>query len=353
MREHVDDRTSLERRKLLKAAASLSLAGACIAGSGWLAVKRRRNLFEVRREHTLMQTSVAISCLADDIEAADAAIDIAYKRMAAAAAVLTRFDARSPVSQLNREGHLPQVPPHLRQVLQHALDISRNTDGAFDITVMPLLAYVESLPRPVSLTADERQRMAQRDALVDYRQIALSESELTLMRPGMAITLDGIAKGYVVDQGIAALKANGIEYGLIDAGGDVQAFSGADPNRHWNVGIVDPHHVDRLAAVVQLRNAALSTSGNYRVFFSADRRLFHIFNPYTGDSPQDYSSVTVMAERSVLADGMSTASFSMAMERLKSVMEVGRHPWLACARSGGRRWRSRDLPLLAGSAEFA
>jgi thiamine biosynthesis lipoprotein len=102
-----------------------------------------------------------------------------------------------------------------------------------------------------------------------------------------------------------------------------------------------------------VRNAALSTSGNYRVFFSQDRRLFHIVNPRTGWSPQGYSSVTVMARESVLADGMSTAAFSLELPQLSALMAARDHEWMAFSREGGRRWRSRDLPLVAGRAELA
>jgi thiamine biosynthesis lipoprotein len=231
------------------------------------------------------------------------------------------------------------------------LSLSRLTDGAFDPTVLPVLRYFETL-RGANHTDAHEQRVAEdRDALVGYRDLALDARGARLLRPGMAVTLDGIAKGHVVDQGIAALRGAGIEYALIDAGGDIHAISGNDPQRHWNVGIVDPRDVGRVAAVLQLRNAALSTSGNYRVFFSADRRLFHIVNPRTGWSPQNYSSVTVMAQRSVLADGMSTAAFSLELPRLSALMDAQDQQWLAFSRTGEQRWRSRELPLIAGTAE--
>jgi thiamine biosynthesis lipoprotein len=339
---------SPERRRWLKQGRQLALAGGLLAG-GWAVLERRQNLWQVRRERTLMQTSVAVTCLADDVPAAGAAIEAAFARMAATAAELTRFDAASPLARLNRDGRLAHVPAQLDTVLRQALSLARLTDGAFDPTVLPVLRYFETLRG--ALSTDARELAERRDALVGYRDLALDARGARLLRPGMAVTLDGIAKGYVVDQGIAALRGAGIEYGLIDAGGDIHAICGNDPERHWNVGIVDPRDVGRVAAVIQVRNAALSTSGNYRVFFSADRRLFHIVNPRTGWSPQSYSSVTVMARRSVLADGMSTAAFSLELPRLWALMDVQDHQWLAFSRSGERRWRSRELPLIAGQAE--
>lgn len=339
------------RRRLLTQAGLAVAAGAVLAGGGWAVLKRNANLWQVQRERSLMRTSVSITCLAGDAEAARVAIDAAFARMAASAAELTRFDPASPLWRLNRDGRLALVPPHLHAVLREAQAISRRTEGAFDVTVLPELHYFETLRGTSGLDARERMAIAQRERLVDARALVLDAAGARLLKPGMAVTLDGIAKGYVVDQGIAALRAYGIEYAIIDAGGDTRTICGSDPNHHWNVGIIDPQNVGRVAAVVQVRNAALSTSGNYRVFFSADHRLFHIVDPHTGNSPQAYSSVTVVAGRSVLADGMSTGAFSLALPQLAALMSAQDHQWLVFSRSGAHRWRSRDLPLIAGHAE--
>ncbi|TPG05473.1 FAD:protein FMN transferase [Rhodanobacter glycinis] len=347
------DLRSPERRRWLKQTGQLALAGGLLAGGGWAVLKRKQNLWQVRRERTLMQTSVAVTCLSDDVQAAGAAIEAAFARMAATAAELTRFDPASPLSRLNRDGRLALVPSNLHAVLREALSLSALTGGAFDVTVLPVLRYFETLRGVSGIDAQEHHSIDRREQLVGWRDLALDARGARLLRPGMAVTLDGIAKGHVVDQGIAALRAAGIEYGLIDAGGDIQAICGNDPQRHWNVGIVDPRDVSRVAAVVQVRNAALSTSGNYRVFFSTDQRLFHIVNPRTGYSPQSYSSVTVVAQRSVLADGMSTAAFSLELPQLSALMAAQDHQWLAFSRTGEKRWRSRELPLIAGTAELA
>lgn len=341
------------RRRLLKLATGGLLAGGGLAAGGWALVNRDRNLYHVRLERTLMQTSVSVSALADDVNAAHVAISTAFEHMVEAASVLTRFDERSPVARLNRDGRLAAPPDMLRTVLGKAIGTSAHTEGDFDVTVAPVLDYYLGLPRPVSLTASERRGVARREANVGYRHVHMDHSGIRFLRTGMGITLDGIAKGYVVDRGIAALKAAGLEYGLIDAGGEIRAMAGADPNRFWNVGIVDPLHTKRIAAVVRLGNAALSTSGNYEVFFSADRRLFHIVNPHTGYSPDRYSSVTVLADEAVDSDAYSVAAFSMDLPRLKESLEKKGHQWLVFSWDGSRRWRSAELPLVSGRARTA
>lgn len=334
-------------------AARLAVGGAVVFAGGWMMLRHQRNLFEVRRERTLMKTSVSVNVLADDVEAARGAIGAAFRRMEATVAIVTRFEPASPVARLNRSGRLADPPAMLRAVLDHARTVSARTDGDFDITVLPVLDYYLGLERPVLLTANDLRALARRGGLVGYRDVILDDAGVRLRHPGMAITLDGIAKGYVVDQGIAALRAAGIEYALIDAGGEIRAIAGADAAREWKVGIVDPSHTDRIAHVLHLGNAALSTSGNYEVFFTADRRLFHIINPHTGTSPDRWSSVTVMAREGIASDAMSVAAFSMELSRLEHTMAADNLQWLVSSWDGTEHWRSRDLPLIAGPARIA
>ena len=341
------------RRDWLRHAGKLAVLGGLFASGGWTLARLAPSLWQVRRECALMGTSVSINCLAGDREAAGVAIEAAFARMAAVAGELTRFEPSSPLARLNRDGQLRVVPSHLHTVLREALALSKQTQGAFDATVLPVLRDFEALRGIERLDAAADRRIERHEHLVDWRAIQIDALGIRLGLPGMAITLDGIAKGYVVDQGVAALKAHGIEYGIVDAGGDVHAFSGTDPNRHWNVGIVDPMDTARVAAVVQVRNAALSTSGNYRVFFSADRRLFHLVDPHTGYSPQSYASVTMLAERSVLADGMSTAAFSLALPDLAAHATAQNLEWLTISRDGRAQQRSRGLPMIAGEARIA
>lgn len=341
---------SFGRRHALAIAASGVVAGGAMAVGRWMAVRRARDLYEVRHERTLMQTSVAVTALADSEDAARQAITASFDRMTTVAQLLNRFDASSPVARLNRTGVLTGPPRHLTKVLRRAVALSEASDGDFDITVQPVIDYFLSLSRPVRLTPRLRAAIADRESRVGYRSVAVSDSEVRLNRPGVGITLDGIAKGYVVDQGIAALRAHGIEDGLIDAGGDLRAISRPDGKRFWNIGIVDPLHTTQVAAAIRVSNAALSTSGNYEVFFSADRRLFHIINPHTGYSPDSYSSVTVVAPEAVKSNSASVAVFSLSLARTRDLMKSRGNEWLVFSWDGTARWCSKGLPLVAGEA---
>lgn len=351
MANPVNDPASPGRRRALQLGGAL-IAGGVLTAGGLAVWNRGGSLYQVRRERTLMQTSVSINVFSRDPVAASQAIESSFRRMAAVAARLNRFDAGSSVGRLNRDGYLTNPPPELTAVLRHALAISAVTEGDFDVTVEPVLDYYYGLSRPVAISPGLRKAVAEREAHVGYRSIAMDGSGIRFMHDGMGITLDGIAKGYVVDQGIAALQQAGVSDAVVDAGGDLRAISG-DGKRHWNVGIVDPLQTSRTAAVVRIDNAAVSTSGNYEVFFTADRRLFHIINPHTGYSPQRYSSVTVVAGQGIETDAMGVAGFFLDLPRMKEIMAARGAQWLAFDWSGARRWRSRNLPLAAGEAWIA
>lgn len=339
---------SPDRRRALRLAGGLLAAGAVAAG-GLAVWNRGRNLYQVRRERTMMQTSVSINVFVSDPIAAHHAIEASFGRMAAAVANLSRFEPKSPVARLNRDGRVADPPPELRAVLRHAMGVSAATEGDFDVTVEPVLDYYYGRSRPLIVDDDLRNAVAEREARVGYRQIVMDEKGIHFARDGMGVTLDGIAKGYVVDLGLAVLRQAGIENALIDAGGDLRAMSGPD-KRHWNVGITDPRDTSRAAAVIRIDNAAVSTSGNYEVFFTADRRLFHIINPHSGYSPQRYSSVTVVASQAIESDAMGVAGFFMDPPRMKEVMAARDAQWLALDWGGERRWRSKDLEVVSGDA---
>lgn len=346
----MDELSSRLRRRLLQAAAGTALAGGALAAGGYQLFRLSRNLYQVRRERTLMRTSVSINVLTDDTDAAHRSIESAFAAMSTAADTLSRFNPASPVARLNREGMLAEPPRMVREVIARAQAISAQSDGDFDITVAPVVDYFYRQPRPMEISPSVRSTVAARERLVDFRQVRLDAQGVRLQHPSMSVTLDGIAKGYVVDQGIAALRHAGIEYALVDAGGEVRAMAGSDPDRSWNVGIADPQDQTKVAAIVRLRNAALSTSGNYEVFFTADRRLFHIIDPHTGYSPDRYSSVTVMGPASIDTDAASVAAFSMPLPRLASFANSLDQQWLTFSWDGKTRWCSRDLPLVSGEA---
>jgi thiamine biosynthesis lipoprotein len=218
--------------------------------------------------------------------------------------VLSRFQSSSQLNQLNHSGYLEKMDESLAEVLLQAKDIWSLTQGAFDITIEPLLAgYRQAAERGQSLSRDQVEALL---ALVGQEELTLTAGEARLGRAGMAITLDGIAKGFIIDQGVKTLGGHGFDRVMVEVGGDLQATGGVD--EAWRVGIQAPRkEFDGYLGIVELPQGAMATSGDYMNAFSEDFSAHHILDPRSGRSPAQVASVTTLAPSAMLSDALSTA----------------------------------------------
>jgi thiamine biosynthesis lipoprotein len=245
-----------------------------------------------------MGTILRLKVITPDQEAGKEAIERTFSQMTRLIRIFDYRDPLSPISQLNRQGMLEKPPQELYWMVQKSLEFSKLTNGAFDITVKPLLdCYTTN--RAISPDVLK---------LVDYRQVRLETDCIRLMRPGMALTLDGIAKGYVIDEGVEALHQLDFDQVLVEAGGDLRAGKAAVNGHSWKIGIAHPRSDDAaLLASFNLNGKAVATSGDYINKFTPDRRLHHILDPRTGISPLELASVTIITSDAMSADALSTA----------------------------------------------
>ncbi len=166
------------------------------------------------------------------------------------------------------------------------------------------------------------------------------------VKPGMQITLNGLAQGYAADLALAALRARGIEHALVDMGEFAAAGVRLD-RKPWAVGVEDPRNRDSLAAALQLAGRCVATSGDYASWFTPDFVHHHIFDPATGESPQELSSVTVVAPSAVLADGLSTAFMVMGARKAHAMAAKLSGVDLMTINKRGILWKSSGFPALA------
>jgi thiamine biosynthesis lipoprotein len=213
--------------------------------------------------------------------------------------IFSLYDSRSAVGRLNREGSIKDPPLELREVVAHARRFSELTAGSFDITIQPLHDLL--VARGTLVRADELERAA---ALVDYRAIAGNERVMRFSRPGMKITCNGIAQGYITDRVAALLRGRGFTHTLVDLG-EKHALGGHPEGRPWNIGIESPAERGALAGFVALESRALATSGGYGNAFGHGKR-HHLIDARTGTSRHDFASVSVLAPTATLADTLST-----------------------------------------------
>ncbi|WP_456434315.1 FAD:protein FMN transferase [Thermosulfuriphilus sp.] len=257
------------------------------------------------RSLTAMGTFVSVTVVAESNDQAEEAIGYCFEKMDSLVKLLSRHDQTSPVYLLNTKGHLDSPPPSLFQLLRLAKTYSGLTEGAFDVTVLPVLSlYERDFSQGREPSEGEIKELLD---LVGVEKLHLDPSGIYFSRPGMAITLDGLAKGYIVDAMVSELKARGVRHGLVNAGGDIRAFGGREEGRPWRIAIRDPKAKDRILADFGLADGACATSGDYEIYFDQERFFYHIVDPRSGYSPRFLSSATVLADSAVAADAFSTA----------------------------------------------
>ena len=257
-------------------------------------------------------TTVSITLWHDKTTQAQAALTEALAQVSLVDALMSLYQERSQVYQLNLSGQLETADPHLVKVLTYARQLSEQTVGAFDITVQPLWRVFTQAQARGELPTSEA--VARAKALVNWQGLNVVGQQVSLAQPGMGITLNGLAQGYAVDLVLASLRARGIRHALVDTG-EFGALGHKTSGLPWVLGIKNPRHTDALAARATLDGRQLATSGDYETFFSPDYIHHHIFDPATGDSPSTLASATVLAPTGLMADGLSTAFMVMGANK--------------------------------------
>ncbi|MFH2069503.1 MAG: FAD:protein FMN transferase [Candidatus Omnitrophota bacterium] len=225
-----------------------------------------------------------------------------FNRLRYLESLWSTYQKESEVSQLNTKGRLKPSPETLA-LLKKSLEVSRISNGAFDITVAPLMtAWRQSekrgkLPDFKSLVP-----------LIGYQKLVIEKGgTVRFLQKGMAVDLGGIGKGAAVDEAASLLKSAGVKSGIVNLGGNLYAFGDGPHRGQWKVGIQNPRGSGALGAI-SVKNQGVSTSGDYQRYFEVDgKRYSHILNPRTGSLTDYPESVTVIAPDAALADGLSTA----------------------------------------------
>lgn len=269
----------------------------------------------VSETRMLMGTVINVKAVGPDPETASAAINACFERMSSLEGVLSRFQPESQLSRLNQTGVLKDAHPALVTVLHQSNRLSQLSGGAFDVTVKPLLDLYQSsdgLPNEEQIQAVL--------SLVDYRKLDVDSRTVAFQQPGMSITLDGIAKGFIVDEGTAALQEFGFNNVVVEAGGDLMALGEKSPNSPWKIGLQAPRaEMGNLIATMNLQNQGMATSGDYIQAFTPDLANHHIIDPRSGHSSPELSSVSILAPTVTIADGLATTVMVLGKAGLQLV----------------------------------
>jgi len=221
--------------------------------------------------------------------------------------VFSLYDANSEIVRLNGQGVLPGASRDMIAVLEKARTIADASGGAFDPTVQPLWTLYETHFRNAAdPSGPPPQAIEQARRLVDYRGIDISGGTVRLALPGMAITLNGIAQGYITDVVADLLRNEGFDHVLVELG-ETRVLGTHPEGRPWRVGLRDSEGgTDR---TIELVDQSSATSGGYGTVFDPTGLHHHIFDPATGASAHRLTEVVVTAPRATEADALATAIF--------------------------------------------
>lgn len=300
---------TMDRRRFLKLSGIL---GVGFATTGLLPISEsvafNRKLYKVTKTRPGMGTFVSITLMHPSQTEAEEVIGKAFEEMDRVTSLMDRYRPDSPIGVLNKEGGLADLPTDVAIVLDRSLYFYEQSNGAFDMTVQPMVdlfkRHFETKGIPPSETDLDKVL-----ALVDARAVQFDGKSVRFKKEGMGITLDGIAKGYIIDCAAELIKRHGIKHALINAGGDIRAAGGKENGTPWKVGVQNPDKKGPFLDIVKMNDGAMATSGNYEIYFDEEKLYHHIVNPRTGLSPGQSDSVTVMASSVMDADALSTAVF--------------------------------------------
>ena len=304
---------TMNRRSFMKLSGLLGLgvATASIIPLTAEAVKFNKKTYKVSKTRLAMGTFVSMTLIHTSRDEAEEVMGQAFEEMERLTRLMNRYDGATAISQLNQEGQLRDAPPEIAQVVSKALYFHGLSQGAFDITVMPIVdLFKEKLGQGKKVVPSEKE-LRHALELVDSNMIQLKEKTIVFKKPGMGITLDGIAKGFIVDKASELLAAHHIENHLINAGGDIRTMGARADKKPWAVAIQDPLKRKNYPDIVRMNNGAIATSGNYEVYFDREKMFHHIVNPRTGLSPDLSTSVSVTAPNAMEADALATGVFVM------------------------------------------
>ncbi len=267
----------------------------------------------------MMDTYVTIYAYGPKYKAS-LAIDHAFKRMEEIAKKFDAHNETSPVYAFNHNS-IAIVDPEILLVARLALDVSKGSSGAFDITIYPLVKLWDFYKEKKQVPSENEIKEVLNN--VGYQYLIIKDGKLSSDKKGIAIDFGGIAKGYAVDQAREVLKKDGLKSAMIDAGGSICAI-GTNKGKPWKVGLQHPRK-EGIFGFVEVCDTALNTSGDYRRFFKVGgKRYSHILNPKTGYPVDEFSSVTVIYPNSTLSDAWSTAVFVLGkdkgLEAVKGIM---------------------------------
>ena len=278
----------------------------------------------------VMGTFARIIAIAADSKTAEKSIEAAFAEIRKVDELMSDYKSDSQISRVNKEGFGHAVPVSLStfHVLQRSIEFSKLSEGAFDVTIGPVVDLWRSAAEANSVPTPAELRLAR--SKVGYEKIILDANELTvrLAVDGMRLDLGGIAKGYAIDRAVEAMQQHAAG-AMVDIGGDIRCFGTPPKSRDkWLIGLQDPNvapddiSTANTLLVLNVTDAAVATSGGYRRFVLIEGKKYsHIFDTKTACSSDKLTSVTIISKDALTADALATSVSVMGPEKGLALIE--------------------------------
>lgn len=244
----------------------------------------------------------------------------AEKAIAESEKEIQRIDTE--MSRSNQDGEIYSLNKNKKErlsdesmfVINTAIDICKSTNGAFDITVSPLMDLWGFFGHEYRVPTETE--ISEQLKKVDYKNI-VADNNTVILNNDSCIDLGGIAKGYASDKVTEIFKENKIKSGLISFGSAIQAVGTKPDGSKWRIGITDPQNTDGHIARLEVADKCVVTSGSYeQVFEENGQKYHHIINPSTGyPADNELASVSIISDSATTADGLSTGLFVMGLDK--------------------------------------
>ncbi len=333
---------SMKRRQFI-----VSLAGTAAIGlTGWQLGRlvSSSKLVKVTRSGWALGTQTAVTVFSKDASQAEQAIDAAFRELNRVEDVMSLYRPDSEICRLNRDGFLNSPDPDLVEVLNLAKQLSKDTGGAFDVTIQPL--WNVHFKHAEGGTIAPAEEIKEALAKVDWQRVSISPERIELDGEGTAITLNGVAQGFAADAVGRTLAGFGIQHALIDTG-EIGAIGSHAEKDSWSIGIKHPRKENDFLGLAALNGRCLATSGDYETRFSDDYSQHHLLDTRTGLSPVELSSVSVVAKTALQADALSTAVFLFGVKNGKQLIEATPGADALFVTKDGTETRTAGFPMIS------
>ncbi|MBF0167904.1 MAG: FAD:protein FMN transferase [Alphaproteobacteria bacterium] len=298
---------------------------AAAAGLPLLMTASKADAKLVRWEGTALGAPASISLYHKDEAKAHAAIEAGLAELARLEAIFSVYRADTVLSALNREGRVENAPKEFIELLTRALSLAQLSEGVYDPTIQPLWQtyfrhFTSSNPDPNGPSA---RAIDEALALVGWDKVEIDHAKgsVAFMHPGMGLTLNSGAQGFITDRVADVLKSHGFTQMLVDMG-EPRALSAKPDGSAWRIGIANPANPAQAVTEIELVDKCVSTSGGYGTLFDDAGKFTHLIDPRTGATAPALLGVSVVASRAAVADGLSTAMLLTAPAKRQSLLRA-------------------------------